>query len=251
MSLYASIQDFELSGLPPAATATVAAQRQRHLQAASNIADSCGLRARYTLPLQALVGEVEHVLASGSTGTGVITAVVTPGSTITVAHGVQVEILTTGASGVATARVSVTSGQTWLSTITVTNGDAALGIGVTLTFSGGTWFDGDIYYVPVNYADLTEHIVAYATYTLLRRRGFNPEMDPGAYDALKTGYKDALKFWEDIKNNQVQLGLTDSTSGTEEGLFMFEPDLDAYEDADRDWTEVAGRTSGATAEGDW
>lgn len=245
MSLYASILDFTQEGLPSAATASVSNQRLRALRAASTLADDY-LRARYTLPIQAVVGEVEYIPASGSTGSGLITAALTSGATITQAYGVRVEILTTGASGVATARISITSGQTWLTTFTVVNGTVDLSIGVTLTFSdpnGLGWFDGDLYDVPVNFGSLTTHVVWLATWGLLMRRGFNPDMDPGSYDALKTQYKAAMAWLEGIRDNKIRADLTDSTGSAEEGLFLFEPEISEYEDADRDWTQVLGRTS--------
>lgn len=215
------------------------------LQAASNEADTY-LRARYTLPLVADVGLVEKVAVSGSTGTATLSAAITSGYTLTQAYGMRLEVLTTGGSGVATARVSTDGGITWGATFTITSGTLAHSLGVTFTFSSGTWYDGDLFYVPISYGALTSHVVNIASWKLLTRRGVDP--DSAAYDSIRAAWKEALRWLEGVRDNKVDPGVTDSTTGTTEGGFLFEPD--DFEDGEglRNWESVMGRQGRSTAE---
>lgn len=238
--LLASLQDLELEGLPAAATASVAASRLRALQAASDEAAGY-LRGRYTFPLIASVETVEKLPVTASTGTGTISAATT--SSIGQAYGVRLEVLSTGGSGVATARVSIDSGQTWQATFTISSGTRTITLSSTeslvLTFDSGTWYDGDFYYTPVRYPALTSHVVAIASWKLLMRRGFDP--DSAAYDGIKTAYKDALQWLKDVRDNRTDPGLTDSTGSTDEGGFVFEPSMAG--DGDRGWEAAMGRSA--------
>ncbi len=241
MSLYCTPQDLELEGLPAAATASVASSRLRMCRAQSNIADSY-LTGRYTLPLLAKVDVVEHVAATGSTGTGVLTSAIPSGVAVTQAYGVRLEVLTTGGSGVATARVSIDSGNTWQTTFTIVTGNRTVTISstesLTLTFDSGTWFDGDLFYIPVSYGALTSHVVAMASRHLLRRRGFDPD---SAYEEIVLAAKEAIKWLEGVKANGPDPGLTDSTTGVVEGSFLFEPEDFQDGEGRREWQSVMGR----------
>lgn len=246
MSLYASTQDLSLLGLPAAATAGVAASRVSMLQMASLEADSY-LRARYTLPLVAQLGVVEHYPAPGSTGTGQVEAVAGVGVVLTRAWGVQLEVLSTGALGVATARVSADGGMTWQAPFTITGETREVVLSATealaLSFSdpgGGGWFDGDVYYIPVRFGALTTHVVAIASWRLLTRRGVDP--DGAGYDAVRTAYRDALAWLRDVRDNRIDPGIVDTTPGVSEGSFLFTPDdLTTTQEVDRRWMSVLGR----------
>lgn len=245
MSLYASIQDLELLGLPPAALATVAASRMPVLANESSKADS-KLRAKYTLPVLASVGEISWNRATGSTGTGQVAAAITSGSSVTRALGIRLEVLTTGASGVATGRLSVDSGITWGASFLIVNGNRVLSCGVTLTFSdpdGLGWFDGDLCYVCVNFGALTGAVVSLAAWRLLGRRGVDP--DSAGYDWVKTDAKAAEAWLEGIPKNVTDPGLTDSTPSVDEGGFFFDPA--EGEEGDRVWTQAMGRSARTTA----
>lgn len=242
MSLYCTPQDLELEGLPTAATALVAASRMRMCQAASNEADTYLSPGRYTLPLAAVVGLVEHVPATGSTGTGTITVTIPSGVTIVRAYGVRLEVLTTGGSGVATARVSIDSGITWQQTFTIATGARTVTLSstesLTLTFDSGTWFDGDLLYIPVSYKALTSACVAIASRKLLRRRGFDAD---AAYEETVSAAKEAVKWLEGVRDNKNDPGLTDSSTSTNEGGFLYAPETE-YE-GDRRWDSVMGRVA--------
>ena len=245
MPLYASTQDLDLLGLPAASTATVAASRAPMLQAASLDADTY-LRARYTLPLSATIETVECQPATGSTGTGQIVASVPSGVTLTRAWGVRLEVLTTGASGVATARISIDGGATWQPTFTISNGSRTVTLSgtesLTLTFSdpgSAGWFDGDIFYIPVRFGALTHHVVALAAWKMLGRRGVDP--DSAGYDYIRTAYKDAVKWLEGVRDNKIDPGLTDSSAATSEGGFVYEPEVEHQ--GDRRWDSVLGRVA--------
>lgn len=254
MSLYCTPQDLELEGLPAAATASVAASRMRMCQAASHEADSYISPARYTLPIAAVVGMVEHYAATGSTGTGTLSVAIPSGVTITRAYGVRLEVLTTGGSGVATARVSTNSGTTWLASFTIVAGDRTILLSatesLTLTFDSGTWYDGDLFYIPVGYKALTSQCVALAVRKLLRKRGFDPD---GAYDEVITAAKEAIKWLEGVRDNKIDPGLTDASSDVE-GTFLFEPEDFETGGGLRNWESVMGRaarSSASTLEEDW
>lgn len=243
MPLYASTQDLDLLGLPAASTATVAASRNGMLQAASLEADSY-LRARYSLPLIASPEAVEVYAASGSTGTGQIVATTPAGVTLTRAWGVRLEVLTTGASGVATARISIDGGVTWQPTITIQNGDRTVTLNssesIKLTFSdpgAAGWYDGDLFYIPVRFGALTHHVVAIASWKLLGKRGLNPDSD--GYDYIRTAYKDAIKWLEGVRDNKHDPGLIDSSPSTNEGGFLYAPETESQ--GDRKWDSVMGR----------
>ena len=243
MPLYASTQDLDLLGLPAASTATVAASRNGMLQAASLEADSY-LRARYSLPLIASPEAVEVYAANGSTGTGQIVAATPSGVTLTRAWGIRLEVLTTGVSGVATARISIDGGVTWQPTFTIPSGSRTITFSSTeslaLTFSdsgGGGWYDGDLFYIPVRFGALTHHVVAIASWKLLGKRGLNPDSD--GYDYIRTAYKDAIKWLEGVRDNKHDPGLTDSSPGSNEGGFLYAPETESQ--GDRKWDSVMGR----------
>ena len=248
MSLYCTPQDLELEGLPTAATATVASSRLRMCQAASNDADSIISPARYTLPIADVVGFVEHVAATGSTGTGTISVAIPSGVTITRAYGVRLEVLTTGGSGVATARVSIDCGVTWQATFTITTGTRTVTLSstesLTLTFDSGTWFDGDLHYIPVGYKALTSACVAIASRKLLRKRGFDPD---SAYDEIVSAAKDAVKWLEGVRDNKNDPGLLDASPSTVENSFLFEPEDFATGGGLRNWESVMGRKGRSSA----
>ena len=237
MSRYASIMDFETLGLPTAATATVAAQRLPILDSVSDDADMY-LPSRYTLPVYASVRPVAPFRITGSTGTGTITAAATTGATFTEAIGMKVEVLTSGAAGVATARISTDSGETWGSTFTITTGALAHPVGVTLTFTAGTWVDGDIFQIPVNFGALTKLVVKIGVYLVLERRGFDSD---ASYESAKSAHDRAMKVLEGLPNNKIELNLTDSSTSTNEGGFLYAPETE-YE-GDRRWDSVMGRVA--------
>lgn len=243
MPLYASTQDLDLLGLPAVSTATVAASRNPMLQAASLEADTY-LRARYSLPLIATVEGVEVAPATNSTGTGQVAVTVPSGVSLTRAWGVRLEVLTTGASGTATGRVSIDGGVTWQPTFTISNGNRTITLSstesLTLTFSdygGGGWFDGDMFYIPVRFGALTHHVVAIASWKLLGRRGVDP--DSAGYDYIRTAYKDAVKWLEGVRDNKHDPGLTDSSTSVNEGGFLYYPETESQ--GDRKWDSVMGR----------
>ena len=242
MSLYCTPQDLELEGLPTAATAPVASSRLRMCRSTSNVADSY-LRGRYKLPFAAQVDLVEHVAATGSTGTGTIAVAIPSGVFITEAWGIRMEVLTTGASGVATARISINSGTTWQPTFTITAGAMTLTLSadarLTLTFDSGTWFDGDLYYIPVNFGALTTQLVAAVSRRLLRRRG--TDMDAVGHEDIIIADKETRLWLEGVRNNDIDPGLIDSSPGTNEGGFLYAPETE-YE-GDRRWDSVMGRVA--------
>lgn len=258
MPQYASTQDLDLLGLPTASTATVAASRNPMLQAASLEADTY-LRARYSLPLIATVEGVEVAPATNSTGTGQVAVTVPSSVSLTRAWGVRLEVLTTGASGTATGRVSVDGGVTWQPTFTISNGSRTITLSstesLTLTFSdsgGGGWFDGDLFYIPVRFGALTHHVVAIASWKLLGRRGVDP--DSAGYDHIRTSYKDAIEWLKGVRDNKHDPGLTDSSTSTNEGGFFYYPET-AFE-GDRRWDGTLGRKARSqptsrTYEDDW
>lgn len=242
MALFASLMDLdsEAGGIPTAALSSIAnATKLRALSRCSDEALSY-VRARYSEPVQAVVETPEFVPATGSTGTGEVTAARTAGASITQAYGVMMEVLTTGAIGVATARVSTDSGIRWGASFTIPDGDVALSIGVTLTFSdddGGGFFDGDIYRIPVAFGALTAKVLALATYTLLVGRGYDPDGAGG--DMIGRQYKRAYEWLKGVRDNQIDPGLTDGTAGVEEGGFVFFPTTVGQ--GDRGWSKVLGR----------
>lgn len=235
--------DFETLGLPPAATATVAAQRLPILDSVSDDADMY-LPSRYTLPVFASVRAVTPYRITGSTGTGTIAAAATTGYTFTEALGIKVEVLSNGAAGVATARISIDSGVTWGSTFTITTGALAHSVGVTLTFSSGTWVDGDIFQIPVNFGALTKHVVKMGVFQVLERRGFDSD---ASYESSKAAHDRAWKIIEGLSSNKVDLKLTDSSPGTVENSFLFEPEDFATGGGLRNWESVMGRRGRSTA----
>jgi phage gp36-like protein len=225
------------------------------LQAASLEADTY-LRARYTLPLYATVEGVEPVPATGSTGTGQIVASIPTGVSLTKAWGVRLEVLATGASGVATARVSIDGGVSWQPTFTISTGSRTITLSgtesLTLTFSdpgAGGWYDGDLFYIPVRFGALTHHVVALAVWKLLNTRGTDP--DSAAYDYIKTAYKDTVRWLEGVRDNKHDPGLTDSSPSVNEGGFFYSPETESS--GDRRWDSVMGRqarTQPSTASGE-
>lgn len=244
MPLYASTQDLELLGLPTASTASVASTRVPMLQVASLEADSY-LRARYSLPLIASLEDVESYPATSSTGTGQISASIPSGVSLTKAWGVRLEILTTGASGVATARVSIDGGVTWQQSFVVSNGDRTITLSSTeslkLTFSdpgSGGWYDGDLFYVPVRFGALTHHVVSMASWKILGRRGVDP--DSAGYDYIRTAYKDAIEWLKGVRDNKHDPGLSDSSVAVNEGGFIYEPSVAGT--GDRRWDSIMGRS---------
>lgn len=247
MATYASVQDLEWGGLPQAALASIPlAKKSYHLrQVSARYADSVGLRARYTLPIYATVQSVEYIGATGTTATGTVTAALTSGAEITDAVGIQLEVLTTGAGGVATGRISTTSGNSWGASFVLSAGSLVLSCGVTLTLSSGTWFDGDIYYVFANFGAVTHAVVKIAAYELLTHRGFNS--DDAGYDAIKTQYKDSVAFFEKMPSNRVDPGQTDATPGTVENSFIFIPDDFATGGGQRNWDSTMGRSGRSSA----
>lgn len=251
MSLYASLMDLgnAADGIPSAALAPLSngdAVKLRALRQASAKADSY-LRTQYALPLRATVEEeATWVAATGSTATAIGTPALIEGSEPTQAWGVQIEVLTTGALGVATGRASYDNGTTWGSSFTITASAISLTrAGITVTFSdddGGGFFDGDFYWIPVGFKDLTSYVVDLAVYRLMRGRGFNP--DGEARDPLRDAHKDAIKWLESVRDGKVDLGLVDASSKKEDG-FRFAPSTAG--EGDRRWDEVMGRESRSTA----
>lgn len=242
--LLASVMDLdsEAGGVRPRALGSVTtATKRRALLRASSKAMSY-LRARYSDTIYAIIEDptAEFVPATGSTGTGVMAAAFTAPNVVSRAYGIIVEVLTTGAIGVATARVSTDSGQTYSASFTIPDGDLALSIGVTLTFSdagGGGFFDGDVYRVPVGYGAVTTETLAIASYDLMGGRGWDPEAPGG--DPVRNRYKDAIRWFEGVRDNQIDPGLGDNTT-TEEGGFFFYPDQAG--EGDRGWNQAMGRT---------
>ena len=153
--------------------------------------------------------------------------------------------------------MSIDSGVTWQATFTIATGNRTVTLSstesLTLTFDSGTWFDGDILYIPVGYKALTSHCVAIASWRLLTRRGVDP--DSAAYDAIRTAYKDAIKWLEGVRDNKNDPGLTDSTTSTVEGSFLFEPEDFDTGGGRRNWESVMGRQARSSAstsvEVDW
>jgi hypothetical protein len=239
--------DFETLGLPAAATAVVAAQRLPILDSVSDDADMF-LPARYTLPVYASVRPVAPYRIAGSAGTGGITAAATTGATFTEAIGIKVEVLTTGASGVATARISTDSGETWGDTFTITAGALVHPVGVTLTFTAGTWVDGDVFQIPVNFGALTKLVVKIGVFLVLERRGFDSD---ASYASAKSAHDRALKMLEGLPSNKIELNLTDSSPSVNEGGFFYSPETESS--GDRRWDSVMGRqarTQPSTASGE-
>lgn len=250
--LLASLMDLasEAGGLPSAALAGVAnATKIRALSRASDEAMSY-LRARYTSPIRATVESVEYVPVTGSTGTGVIEAALTSGASITQALGIIVEVLTTGALGVATARVSVDSGIRWSASFTLASGDLALAVGVTLTISdpdGGGFVDGDLYRIPVAFGVLTGKVLALAVYDLMAGRGWDPDGQGG--EALRLRHKAATTWLMGVRDNEIDPGLTDGNAEEEGGFFFYPSDPG---EGDRGWTAVIGREQvSGTSAGFW
>lgn len=244
MSLYATALDLELFGAPAAALQRVRTSEAYQLTMASGMADDY-LRGRYVLPLVAVPGETLPFPATGSTGTGTVVAAYTAGASYPLqAYGIIVQVLTTGALGVATARMSVNGGVTYSPSFVITATPIVLSFGITLTFSdtsGGGFYVGDQYKISVSYGSLTGYVVSLATFTLLRVRGVAP--DGNAYDPIRDAYKQALRWLEHVRDLRTDPGLTASTGGDGSDVFIEVPtenDPDGLE-LDRSWQSVMGR----------
>ena len=244
MSLYASLMDLlnAADGIPTAALASISdAVKLRALGQASAKADDIALRAQYTLPLRAVVGsEALWVPATGSTGTGIASVALTAGEEPTQAWAVKIEVLTTGALGVATGRVSTDNGTTWGSSFTISATPLVVErAGITVTFSddgSGGFFDGDFFWIPVSYGSLTSYVVDIAVYRLLRGRGFDP--NGAARDPLLDAHKEAIRWLEMVRDGKCDLGLQDSNASRPD-RFRFAPPIAG--EGDRRWDQVMGR----------
>lgn len=252
MSLYATKLDLDREGAPSAALARVSSSELAQLRAASNKADD-KLRGRYTLPVYAVSSlECDVVQVSGSTGTGEMTASWTGTARPTQAYGLMVEVLTTGALNAATARLSTNGGVSWGASFTLTSTLVVSAAGVTLAFSSGTYYDGDVYRVTVSFGSLTTHVVALAVYAILKLRGWAPEGN-GA-EPIRDAYKEALKWLDDVRDLRADPGLSDSVGSDGSDMIQREPsDVgDEALEVDRRWQSVMGRSSGgSTTDPSW
>lgn len=244
-SYYATPLDLELQGAPSPSLVRVRNARVYQLQVASTKADDY-LRGRYTPPYVAQVGTVQPVLVDASTATGTMSVALTTGATVfpLQAYGIIAQVLTTGALGVATGRMSQDGGITYGSSFVISSTPIVLSWGVTVTFSDpgvGGFYVGDQYQCSVSYGSLTSHVVAIATYGLLRTRGVAP--DGNAYDPIRDAYKEAIRWFESVRDLKTDPGLTDSSGGTGQDVFIEVPvdgDQSGLE-PDRGWQSVLGR----------
>lgn len=248
MSLYATKLDLDREGAPPAALSRVTSAELAQLRAASGKCDDY-LRGRYSLPLSASGDlEADVVQVSGSTGTGEMSAAWTGTTRPTRAYGILVEVLTTGALGVATARLSLNGGVSYGASFTLTSSLVLADAGVTLSFSSGTYHDGDVYRVSVSYGSLTTHVVSLAVYGLLKLRGWSPE-GSGA-EPIRDAYKEALRWLESVRDLRTDPGLTDSAGGTGSDVFDADPsfgDVGEKElELDRRWQGTLGRSGSSS-----
>lgn len=253
MSLYATPLDLLLEGAPAAALVRVASSRVRNLAASSGVADD-SLRGRYTLPLQVTtIGETDYAPVTGSTATGTVSAAQTVGVDLPFqAYGIVIEVLSSGALGVATARMSTDGGVQFGNSFTVSSTPIVLSFGVTVTFSSGTYYIGDAYRITVSYGSLTSHVVSHAVYKLLRVRGVAP--DGNAYDPIRDAYKEALKWFQDVRDLRVDPGLTDSSTNNGSDVFIEVPvDGDGTGlELDRRFQSTMGRGGGLNQwTGEW
>lgn len=254
-SYYATPLDLELQGAPSPSLVRVRNARVYQLQVASTKADDY-LRGRYTPPFVATVGTVQPVLVDASTATGVMSVALTVGAVVVPlqAYGIVVQVLTTGALGVATGRMSQDGGITYGSSFVLSSTPVVLSWGVTVTFSDpgvGGFYVGDQYQCSVSYGSLTSHVVAIATYSLLRTRGVAP--DGNAYDPIRDAYKEAIRWFESVRDLKTDPGLTDSAGGTGQDVFIEVP-IDGDEtglEPDRGWQSVLGRGGPISWPGSW
>lgn len=244
MSLYATKLDLDREGAPAAALSRVTSSELAQLRAASNKADDY-LRGRYTLPLSASADlEADVVQVSGSTGTGSMSVSWIGTDRPTRAYGILVEILSTAARDSATARLSTDGGVSWGASFVLSATVTVSAAYVTLTFSTGTYYDGDVYRVSVSYGSLTTHVVSLAVYGLLKLRGWAPE--GGGSDPIRDAYKEALRWLEGVRDLRTDPGLV-SAGGTGSDMFQTDPDLDDIDiqplEQDRRWQSVVGRSA--------
>lgn len=239
--LFATVLDLSLEGSPDAALSRVVAEKSAGLRTASGIAASY-LRGRYTLPLVALPQVPDYVPVTGSTATGQMTAAgANTGTPALLAYGLVVEILSSGSLGAATARLSTDGEVSWGAAFTLTNTLTPAGTDTTLTFSAGTYVDGDKYRCSVSYGALTTHVVALAVYRLLGRRGWAPQ-GLGA-DPIRDNYKEALKWLEGVRDLKADPGLLEGAGGTGSDMIQTEPsEIDESVELapDRTWQGVMG-----------
>jgi hypothetical protein len=160
------------------------------------------------------------------------------------AYGIIVQVLTTGALGVATGRMSQDGGITYGSSFVLSSSPVVLSWGVTVTFSDpgvGGFCAGDQYQCSVSYGSLTSYVVAVATYSLLRTRGVAP--DGNAYDPIREAHKEALRWFESVRDLKTDPGLIDSSGGNGQDVFVEVPTAgdESGLEPDRGWQSVLGR----------
>lgn len=245
-SYYATPLDLDMQGAPAPSLYRVRRQMVYQLAVASAKADDY-LRSRYALgSLVAQVGAVTPELVTASTGTGTMAVAATSATSLpSTAYGIVVLVLTTGALGVATAKMSVDGGVTYGSSFVVTSIPIVMSWGVTVTFADpgvGGFYVGDQYACSVSYGSLTSYVVAVATYSLLRTRGVAP--DGNAYDPIRDAYKEAIKWFEGVRDLKTDPGLTSSAGSTGQDVFIEVPitgDDESGLEPDRGWQSVIGR----------
>lgn len=243
MSLYATVLDLELQGCPPSALSRVRTAETYHLAMGSALADDY-LRGRYQLPIPVQSSSTWNTFpfpATGSTGTGMVTASLTTGAQLPQqAYGLVVTILSA-----TTYKLSLDGGVTYYTlSATIPNGSSVdLSIGVTLAFASGTYYTGDVFKISISYGSLTAHTCALVTYRLLGYRGVAP--DGNAYDPIRDQYKQALDWLKNVRDLRVDPGLTNPNTQDGSDVFIEDPEVDTSSrlETDRRWQGVLGRSS--------
>jgi phage gp36-like protein len=236
MNLFLTALDLSLEGVPSAALSRVTSFEGRACIAASNKAADY-LRGRYSLPLIATVGGVEWVPVAGSTATGIVSVELTdPTEPVLQAYGVVLSILSS-----TTGRISTDGGLLWGNTFVIpAGGSVDLQNGLTVTFSSGTWYVGDVYRCSVSYGSLTSYCAQIAAQNLLRVRGYS--IDGTAYKAIDRAAEEALKWLMDVRDLRTDPGLTDTQSGDGSEMFLMDPEIQPTpNEVDRRWNSYMGR----------